>query len=415
MSLGFEQAGLKPIFAADINADACATYASNLDAEARTLDLGSPKSSGLRERIAPYRGCMAVIGGPPCQGFSTAGPRRADDPRNRLVFSYLDVVDYLAPKWFLFENVEGILTSGGGESIRDLVACFVQRGYTVRVAKLNFAAYGLPQSRKRVIIMGNRVGLRFAFPAPLHSYKAGKHQSHGLLSYAPCLADAIDDLPPAGSSNTPLPYGSTAPHRYAETLRGSGTTVSGHCASPSEADRRRFALLGPGQTMKDLPEGVWHPSYRARAFRRVADGVPTEKRGGAPAGIRRLVGGDAAPTITSAATREFIHPIEDRPLTLREAARLQSFPDTYEFIGSQSSRATQVGNAVPPLAARILAEHLMVVDGAAGSGRPVQLATPGLLGFHLTDAGGKSPALQATERALGALPRAQDQSERAYA
>ena len=418
LSLGFGTGGLKPDFAADISKDACATSRPNLGVDAHVLDLGAQDKEPLHRLLDPYRNCMAVVGGPPCQGFSTAGPRRADDPRNHLVFSYLDAVDYLRPRWFLFENVEGILTSGGGESLRDLAACFIARGYTLRIEKINLAGYGLPQSRKRVLIMGNRVGLPFNMPAESHAFSAGKHQSRGLvrglLPSAPSIMDAIGDLPDAARRDEWLPYGRPASCDYAEAMRGGAPSVREHFSNPNASERERYAMMAPGHTMRDLPESAWHPSYRARAFRRVADGVPTEKRGGAPAGIRRLVAADSSPTITSAATREFIHPTADRPLTLREAARLQSFPDAFEFTGSQSSRATQIGNAVPPLAATILAKQLAESDGRAGGRLSNRRLSPGLLGFWLTDATGKSPALQQTERALKSLPQAADELERAY-
>lgn len=419
LSLGFGAGGLQPSFAADINRDACATYRQNLGIDAYVLDLGAQDREPLHRLLAPYRGCMAVVGGPPCQGFSTAGSRRSDDPRNHLVFSYLDAVDYLRPCWFLFENVEGILTSGGGESLRDLAACFIERGYTLRIDKINLAGFGLPQSRKRVLIMGNLVGLPFRLPPETHAFHAGKHVSrgltHGLLPAAPTIMEAIGDLPAASAADMPLIFQQPPCSDFAAAMRGNNTAVSEHFASPSAAERARFAQLQQGHTMRDLPEESWHPSYRARAFRRVADGVPTEKRGGAPAGIRRLIASHAAPTITSAATREFIHPLADRPLTLREAARLQSFPDTYAFVGAQGSRATQIGNAVPPLAAAVLARHLAEVDGAAGGRFGTEAVTPGLLGYWLTDATGKSPALQRTEALLKALPAALPVRKRAYA
>lgn len=414
MSLGFRDAGLQPDFAADINTDACATYEANLGRKSHNLDLGAADTGRLHDLLSPFRGCMAVVGGPPCQGFSTAGSRRGNDPRNHLVFNYLNVVDLLRPRWFLFENVEGILTSGGGRSLHDLTACFIQRGYTVRIEKMNFAAFGLPQSRKRVLIMGNRIGLRFNFPAETHSFSAGKHKSLTLMPFNPSFAEAVRDLPLASAKDVELTYERAPTSAFAMALRGDTATVRHHNAAPSALERERYALLRPGQTMKDLPEDAWHPSYRARAFRRVADGTPTEKRGGAPAGVRRLVATDSAPTITSAASREFIHPTEDRPLTLRESARLQAFPDGFTFTGGQSSKATQIGNAVPPPAAAMFAQMLQVLDGLPGSGRHIAFATAGLLGYRLTDALGKSPALQMTERNLASLPAAIDEKVRAY-
>lgn len=414
LSLGFQLAGMKPAFAADVNADACATYEANLNLTNHLLDLGSPDKAQLERLLQPYTNCMAVIGGPPCQGFSTAGSRNSEDPRNRLVFSYLDVVDFLKPRWFLFENVEGILTSGGGQSLHDLAACFIQRGYTVRIDKLNLASYGLPQSRKRVLIMGNNVGRDFAFPDATHSFSAGKHRNRANLPSSPSLLEAIADLPLAAGRETALEYPSADASSYALGLRLQTRTVRHHFATPTATDVERYAMLKPGQTMKDLPESSWHPSFRARAFRRVADGIPSEKRGGAPSGVKRLRGDECSPTITSAASRELIHPSENRPLTLREAARLQGFPDSFEFVGPRTSKATQIGNAVPPPAARVIATALAELDGAAGGRLAADWTSPGLLGFRLTDATGKSPALQETERKLLSLPVASTQRSLAY-
>ena len=156
--------------------------------------------------------------------------------------------------------------------------------------------------------------------------------------------------------------------------------------------------------MRDLPEELQHESWRKRANRRVSDGMPTDKRGGAPAGFKRLRGELNALTITSAAPREFIHPIQDRALTLRECARLQSFPDDFTFSGKSASIARQIGNAIPPLAGQVLAEMLIHEDGrAGGGGASLRRAQAGLIGFHLTDAAGMSPALTKTTTALQAL------------
>ena len=417
MSLGFSRAGLEPAFAADIDPHACATYAANLAVEAHALDLADADAARLQTLLEPHRGCLAVIGGPPCQGFSTAGARRGDDPRNRLVFRYLQIVDLIQPTWFLFENVEGILTSNRGESIRDLVKCFVERGYTVRLEKVNFAHYGVPQSRKRVLIMGNRVGIPFHFPSRTHSFAAGKHKSLTLLPMGTSFADAVGDLPPVRAELGFAPYDAEPKTDFAKRMRAGNSSrgVRLHFATTSPQDAARFARLESGQTMKDLPEALWHPSFRARAFRRVADGTPTEKRGGAPAGIKRLFWDQGAGTVTGAATREFIHPIEDRQITLQEAARLQTFPDWFSFRGAATAIARQIGNAVPPDGAELFARRLMSLDGKAGASGLGPAVGPGLLGFKLTDASGMSPALQNTERLLGALPSPKPTRTFAYA
>ncbi len=407
LSLGFNQAGLPPSFAVDIDSDACRTYSANLLTDAHTLDLGSCDDTMIRRLLSPYRNCFAVIGGPPCQGFSTAGARRSDDPRNNLVFRYLDIVDFLNPRWFLFENVEGILTANGGDSIHDLLSCFIDRGYTVLIEKINFAAYGLPQSRKRVLIVGNRIGADFELPPETHSFCSGKHNSIRPLPSSPSLMTAVGDLPLCGKSEGLLPYPAITPAPYGVLMRLDNLSdgVTHHYVNSSALEHEKIAMLKPGQTMRDLPEEHWHPSFRRRAYRRVMDGTPTERRGGAPSGVKRLVADRCSLTITSAACREFIHPVEDRPLTLREAARLQSFPDYFNFSGSHSAIATQIGNAVPPMVAEIFARHISKLDGIFGSDiRTLRVTAPGLLGYRLTDSNGKSPALQHTETLLQSLP-----------
>ncbi|NJP06441.1 MAG: DNA cytosine methyltransferase [Chloroflexaceae bacterium] len=408
LSLGFCQAGLKPVIAVDIDADACQTYQTNLDIEAFHGDL-SKENTQFNQILARVREPLAIIGGPPCQGFSSAGLKDRKDDRNRLIFYYLSIVEKTRPQWFLFENVEGLLTSNGGQSVTDLVRELVNIGYRVRLEKINLAAYGLPQGRKRVMIVGNRIGIDFAFPVKTHSYNAGKHKSYSSLPWAPTVDDALSGLGQTTSNQEGMStYAAKTPiHDYDALMRRGNPSeaVSLHFSSVSAAWRKVFSMLQPGQTMKDLPEEYWHHSYKKRAFRRVMDGTPTERRGGAPSGIKRLFGDLNALTITSAAPREFIHPHEDRPLTLREAARLQSFPDHYRFAGSVLSIARQIGNAFPPLFAEIFANHLIMLEGAAGSDtRTVPEYLDGsLIGYHLTDAEGMSPALARTDTLLASI------------
>lgn len=408
LSLGFTQAGLKPAVGIDINRDACRTYENNLGVPCHNIDLNASDQSTFLNLLAPYKGAFAVIGGPPCQGFSTAGSRNGLDPRNQLIFNYLKIVEYLKPKWFLFENVEGLLTSNNGKSVFSLVCKFLGLGYSIRLEKVNFAAYGLPQSRKRVIILGSRIGASFNFPYETHSFNAGKHNKllpH--LPYSPTLDKSIFSLPEAVSEECFVPYTQTEASGEYDILMRQDNNLGGvrhHFSTPSIDDLERYRLLKTGQTMKDLPEDLWHSSYRKRAFRRVKDGTPTEKRGGAPAGIKRLHSHLCSPTITSASSREFIHPKFDRPLTLRECSRLQSFPDRYLFSGNTSSIATQIGNAFPPQAAMVFARHLLQIEGRAGCGlAPMKEQSAQLIGYRLTDASGMSPALMYTESLLKSL------------
>lgn len=191
----------------------------------------------------------------------------------------------------------------------------------------------------------------------------------------PTLADALRVLPPASHNGHDV--------------------LADHVMQPlGDDDLRRAKLLAQGQTMRDLPEELWHESYRKRAFRRVMDGTPTERRGGAPAGVRRLRADEPSKAITGGVLREFIHPTEDRPLTLRECATLQTFPADFQFHGSVSEKAQLIGNAVPPLSAQRIAESLRQ---DLASPCPTH-GTGALLSFVPTLASGMSPALEEVTR-----------------
>jgi len=404
-SYGFTQAGLRPVSAAEINVDACKSYEANIGSECHTLDL-SITSPEFFSKIAGGKKPFVVIGGPPCQGFSTAGARSAKDPRNKLIFNYLNIVRELSPRWFVFENVEGLLTSGGGEALASLLREFIAIGYSVRVQKVNLAAFGVPQTRKRVLIIGNRLGADFEFPDELYSYDSGKSKKDNGKPLAPTVLDALAGLPtPSREKGVQMNYLSSAPiNKFDASMREGNDEglVTLHAENTSEADRILFSLLKGGQTMKDLPQEYWHESFARRAFRRVADGTPTEKRGGAPSGIKRLHGKLQSLTITGAATREFIHPIQNRSLSIRECARIQTFPDRYHFMGNSASVIQQIGNAVPPMAAKLIALHLKKIDGQFGSGLKTNgsLRAPRLLGYVLTEAAGMSEALTRTRNLL---------------
>ena len=404
-SYGFSRAGLKPLCGAELDTNACATYQSNVGSDCLHVDLAEA-TPGLFKEILGNKQPLAIIGGPPCQGFSTAGTRNSDDPRNRLIFNYLHIVESVQPRWFIFENVEGLLTAGGGEAVSALVREFIRIGYSVRLEKVNLAGFGVPQTRKRVLIIGNRMGIAFSLPPEQFSYNSGKAKKHSNLPFAPTLQAAIQGLGPP--SKTRGNHGTYPAHQtetpYGLLMREGNPTChfTEHVDDTDAEDAAMYALLRSGQTMKDLPEKYWHDSFRRRAFRRVLDGTPTEKRGGAPSGIKRLHGELQSLTITGAACREFIHPTEHRPLTIRECARIQSFPDWYRFSGAASSVMQQIGNAVPPLAAAYFAQHLQHLDGLFGSGMqtPPTINSPRLFGFVLTDSTGMSEALRNTERLL---------------
>jgi DNA (cytosine-5)-methyltransferase 1 len=404
LSLGFEEAGFTTVASVDLWDDAIETFNHNRSTKVGCVMDIKDFNDTVLPQILKENKITGVIGGPPCQGFSTAGARDHADPRNKLVFSYLEIVSRLRPEWFLFENVEGLLTSGSGDALIGLAEKFGALGYSFRVDKVNLAQWGVPQARKRVLIVGNRHGLPICLPEATHSFEGKKHKgSRGEATVT--LGEAIAGLPakPAASHRSAVAYITPEPvNDYDKRMRTVPPGPMAHAVVNFERDAERICLLRQGQSLRDLPPELWPESFRSRAFRRVADGMPTEKRGGAPAGLRRLSPEHASLTITSFSPRELIHPDADRPLTLRECARLQTFPDGHDFQWAFHAVAQQIGNAVPPLAAEVLARWMLSVDGNAGgaTGTLGGSLRPGLIGYHLTDAAGMSPALQATEARL---------------
>ena len=363
LSLGLKKAGFKSIYSVDSWAPAIETFNSNISnhgvVETIDFDFELPESD-------------IVVGGPPCQGFSSAGLRKHDDERNTFVSVFGHLISDALPKAFIFENVEGFLTGQSSHFVFDLLSPLLNVGYWIRLKKINAANFGIPQHRKRVIVIG---GLGFDPGFPIFSnYAEGAPGSHLIgvgLPESPTVMEAIGDLPEACKKNQ--------------------QEIDGHFLNSIKVDDlKRIKVLKEGQTMKDLPENLWHETYRRRAYRRVMDGTPTARRGGAPAGMRRLRGNYPSKTITGGANREFLHPIEDRYLTLRECARLQSFPDTFQFKGNTSEQAQQIGNAVPPRLGLKLGKTLIsnLPSGAVKSkhGR--------ILEFSPTESSGMSPALK---------------------
>lgn len=367
LSLGLVQSGLQPILAVDSWSAAIKTYTQNIDDHAveeyvsRNLIL--PKSD-------------IIVGGPPCQGFSSAGLRRVGDKRNTLVTVFSELIADAMPKAFVFENVEGFLTGENSEYVFDLLTPLIEAGYYIRLKKVNAANFGIPQHRKRVIAIGG-LGFDPGFPEITHrAFGAPGATILGKnLPPTPGVLDAIGDLPVSAKEVSSSP-------------------IQGHFSTAlDEDDLKRVSALKEGQTMKDLPESLWHDTFKKRAHRRVMDGTPTERRGGAPAGIRRLNGGEPSKTITGGARSEFIHPSENRYLTLRECARIQTFPDNFIFCGTLAEQGQQIGNAVPPRLGFLIGSHLKKIVQENHKGIGTQ--TKGrLLEFTPTESNGMSPALK---------------------
>ena len=388
LSLGFKRAGFDLLFSTDIDPDAVQSYKTHFpSANIRQGDIRQLDPASLPNNID------MLLGGPPCQGFSSAGQKFWDDERNKLLTEYIRILHSLRPKWFLMENVEGLLTAWDGQYICETVKALLSLGYNVTLEKLYAHAYGVPQRRKRVVLVGNRLGHIFRFPPHTHNVSGAIFRK----SEATFL-EATSDLPPATTDATSLvKYAIPPQNDLQKWLRHDQTAIAQHFYFSQGDDQQvRIAMLKPGQTMKDLPEELQHDSFKRRANRRVCDGTPTERRGGAPSGIKRLIADEPALTITGAAMREFVHPSVDRPLSLRECARLQTFPDNYIFFGTPASCLQQIANAVPPLLAETIAMHIV---SEYGFGVVYEPQRPHFQ-FSLTQSNGMSPALSKTERML---------------
>jgi len=316
LSLGLQKAGFVVGAAFDCNGPAVRTYARNLGAHIIQARVQELKGADLLA-IAGRRECEIVVGGPPCQGFSRQRRGEDRDERNDLVFEFLRIVIEIRPELFLMENVAGIYGKRGNGVLPRMLSEAHAAGYHVSTTVLNAADFGVPQHRRRAFIVGER-GDRppcFGFPSPTHNSE----------SWIPVRA-AIGDLPdPSGT-----------------------TRLANHEPDQmSELNRKRLSHVPPGGGRADIPEHLRLPCH--------AVDVETAGHRGV---YGRLWWDRPAGTITTKCnsfTRgRFGHPEANRNITMREAARLQSFPDDFVFLGGRVDVAHQIGNAVPPL----LGEHL---------------------------------------------------------
>lgn len=364
-SLGFSKYGVNILGAYDIWKEAVDTYNHNFEGnKGHVTDLAKCDFNVMRDSLGLRRGELdLIIGGPPCQGFTTLGKRGGDDPRNLLLSNYARALEIFYPRWFMMENVEGMLTTANGDFVVEAIDRMIQSGYTVCMKKVYMHEYGVPQRRKRVIIIGNREGKDFQFPKPQvkasgFRYKDGEHT----------LYEAINDL------------------------EGKDIPQINHIRTFENGIKlQRIEAIKEGGTMKDLPKELQHESFARRAARRVCDGTPSEKRGGPPSGLKRLVYSEPSLTITGSCTSEFIHPKENRMLTIRECARIQTFPDSFLFSGTDAQQEQQIGNAIPPLFANVMANNIFLYDH-----KPTKKIPSGLLYYDVTKSSAKSPALSAT-------------------
>ncbi|MEM9939362.1 MAG: DNA cytosine methyltransferase [Pseudomonadota bacterium] len=346
LSEGFRQAGFHVLAANDFDEAAAATFqkthpdTSFLEGSIQNITVDAvKKAAGIRKSQLDV-----LVGGPPCQGYSVYNHQRGmQDERSLLYREYLRIVEGLNPKWIILENVTGITSAGDGEAVKAIQAGLNQLGYAVEAKILRAEEYGVPQERRRIIFMGSRLDNDIKWPEPTH----GK----GLLPLV-AVRDAFGDLPELENGERLLkaPYEKFALVPYQADLRVNSEWVTCHSAPRlGEVNLERLKHIPPGGSWRDIP------------FELLPKGMQRAKRSDHTKRYGRLRWDGLASTILTKCDIHwgaYIHPAQDRSISVREAARLQSIPDYYEFQGSQTEQYAQVGNAVPPLLARALANEI---------------------------------------------------------
>ncbi len=352
---GLRQAGYQAALANDYDEMACKTFGHNhptvpiicrdiskVNVE-EILDVASVKTGEVN----------LVVGGPPCQGFSLAGRRVADDPRNKMFLDFVRIVEGLQPEVFVFENVSGIVTMQKGQALLAIVNAFENIGYSCQYRVLNSADYGVPQKRPRFILVGSREGKNIGFPAPTH----GQISSQGSLfgtNIPPYVTswEALSDLPEItqGQGSEEMehvhPYNNDF-QRARRGVRTPGKLFNHRATSHSEPIIERYAAIPEGGDNSQVPQ---HLRTKKINVYKIDSKTPSR-------------------TVTCNHRTDLLHPKIPRGTTVREAARLQSFDDDYQFFGNLTRKAKwvtqddQVGNAVPPLLARAIGMHIKDVMG----------------------------------------------------
>lgn len=333
LSLGFENCGFDVVLANEYDESIAAAYKANH--KGTRMIVGDITSLDLEKTFGPYKGQIdVVIGGPPCQGFSQKGQRKTiHDERNFLFKYYVRVVELVKPQYFVMENVPNLLTAEKGYFRKEIEELFNSMGYQLKMGILNASDYGVPQNRRRAVIIGKQGGAAPGLPKP--------------RNITVTIWDAISDLAylSSGEGEEEQEYRGKPRSEYQKKLRGGSGTLRNHVATRhSRLALERLAMIPPNAGKEVLPE--------EHLTRSIYSGTWT-----------RMRKDEISVTITTRfdtpSSGKFTHPFLDRAITVREAARIQSFPDSFRFVGSKGSQMKQVGNAVPPLLAGAIAEVVM--------------------------------------------------------
>lgn len=336
MSWGLAKKGFQIVAGLDIWDIALKTYQYNhKHAKAVNLDItDADPIEALKNIHVDPNNIDIIIGGPPCQGFSKnipASGRFLEDPRNQLYKAYLRFVKEIEPEVVIIENVAEIYNAFGGVVRKEIVSTLERWGYKVEVEIIDMSHYGVPQKRRRCFFFASKMGIP-SFPKERKKMIAGW--------------DAISDLPVVnqGEGYDGMPYTREATNDYQQHMRKGSDSLHNHIANVMRpVQTARLASIGPGQGLKDMPPEL-------------------QVKGGYSGAYGRLDYTSVAPTITRwvfhIGSGRFAHPKEVRGLTMREAARIQSFSDDFHFMGNRNEQAGQIGNAVPPYFMEQLADNI---------------------------------------------------------
>ena len=336
LSLGAEMAGISMRYAVESDTHAAASYRKNFkEATVFCEDIRKLSTDGLKSEPV-----FIIMGGPPCQGFSLSNTKTRDmsNPNNRMFEEFVRFVHDIGPTWFVFENVYGLTKfKNGDENIQDHIEKrFRAIGYEVNSKILYASDYGVPQRRNRLFIVGNRNGIKFEFPDK--------------FDYSVSVDEAIGDLPVLCNGETlmegkyTIPFEQATP--YAQLMREKSKAPTQNIVSRNrDYVIERYKYIGEGENWSSIPD-------------RLMGNYADKKR--SHSGIyKRLIGSKPSVVISNYRKSMLIHPHQDRGLSVREAARLQSFPDHFIFEGPVSYVQQQIGNAVPPLLAKAVMEKIL--------------------------------------------------------
>lgn len=336
LSLGFEMAGFEIVIANEYDKSIASSYQYN---HRKTKMIAEDITTlPIVETFKEYRGKIdVVIGGPPCQGFSQKGQRKTiNDERNFLFKYYVKVVELVQPKYFVMENVPNLLTAEKGFFKKEIEEMFGKIGYLLNAEILDASDYGVPQSRRRAVIIGKKTN------SDKDKVKIPRKNSKRVTIW-----EAISDLAylNSGEGQEVQEYKYEPQSDYQILMRKNSNVLKNHVATKhSKLALERLSLIPPETGKEVLPKEHLTKSIYSGTW-------------------SRMVKSEVSVTITTRfdtpSSGKFTHPYLDRAITVREAARIQSFPDDFEFIGTKGSQMKQVGNAVPPLLAKSIATEIL--------------------------------------------------------